>query len=392
VALGFPLLAFVVLLGWVALQGIDIGLPIVPILGLLVASALSERILIQLGPRSWYSPSTSVIVVVGLLGGPLLGAAAGIATKAADGDPIWRRRAAEGGLAALQGIAAGIIGLARWSGSGQAIAVAAGAMLAAVALNAVGRALTMLERRVKPFAAVWARGCRIDIGDAVIAMPVLAMLLLVAPESSYLAVAVVGSILTALTFAHRLSKSAVAALEAEQVNARRDPLTGAPNRRAFEELLATEHARMLRGDQPAGLFVVDIDRFKSINDRFGHAAGDQVLIACVARLTEGLRAVDTVARWGGEEITILSPGIKTEHDLAIFGERIRSLVGDTPLITQRTALHVTVSVGGTLLDGTQPASAAIRQADQAMYDEKRERDTSITVMPPRHVARLEAVS
>ena len=139
---------------------------------------------------------------------------------------------------------------------------------------------------------------------------------------------------------------------------------------------------MLRGDHPAGLFVVDIDRFKSINDRFGHAVGDQVLIACVNRLTEGLRAVDVVARWGGEEITVLAPGVKTESDLEQFGERIRSLVGDTPLIAQRMALPVTVSVGGTLLDGTQPASAAIRQADQAMYDAKRQRDTSITTMPP----------
>ena len=92
---------------WVAREGIDIGLPVIPLLGLLVASALSERILIQLGPRSWYSPSTSVIVVVGLLGGPVLGAAAGLATKVADGEQAWRRRAAEGGLAALQGIAAG---------------------------------------------------------------------------------------------------------------------------------------------------------------------------------------------------------------------------------------------------------------------------------------------
>ncbi len=391
VAVGFPLLALLLACGWVAYEGVGLRLPIIPLVGLLVATALSERILIQLGPRSWYSPSTSVIVVVGLLGGPLLGIAAGIATKSGERGQVWRRRCAEGGLASLQGFAAGVVGLVSWTGSGQAVAVAAGAMVAAVAVNSAGRALTIIERRLKPFGAVWMRGFRIDVGDAIIAIPVLATLMLVAPQSSYLAVAVVGSILTALTFAHRLSKSAVAALEAEQVNARRDPLTGAPNRRAFEELLATEHARVLRGDQAAGLFVVDIDRFKSINDRYGHAVGDQVLIACVTRLSEGLRAVDTVARWGGEEITILAPGIKTEHDLAQFGERIRSLVGDLPLIAQRTALPVTVSVGGTLLDGTQSATAAIRHADQAMYDAKRRRDTSVTVMPPATSARLEAV-
>jgi diguanylate cyclase (GGDEF)-like protein len=390
VAVGFPVLAFVLAAAWLMHDGLDIRLPLIPMLGLLVATALSERILIQLGPRSWYSPSTSVIVVVGLLGGPLLGVAAGIATKVAARDQVWRRQSAEGGIASLQGFAAGLVGLSAWNGSGQALAVAAGATVAAVAVNSAGRALTIFERRLTPFAAVWVRGFRIDVGDAIIAVPVLTALMLVVSQSSYLAVAVVGSVLTALTFAHRLSKAAVAALEAEQVNARRDPLTGAPNRRAFEELLASEHARVLRGDHPAGLFVVDIDRFKSINDRYGHAIGDQVLISCMTRLTEGLRAVDVVARWGGEEITVLAPGMKTERDLMQFGERIRALVGDTPLLTQRTALPVTVSVGGTLLDGTQPASTVIRQADQAMYEAKRQRDTSVTMMPPTRTLRLEA--
>jgi diguanylate cyclase (GGDEF)-like protein len=390
VAVSFPLLAFTLAAAWFVHAGLDVQLPIIPVIGLLIATALSERILIQLGPRSWYSPSTSVIVAVGLLGGPLLGVAAGIATKTANRDQVWRQRCTEGGLAALQGFVAGLVGLIGWSGSGQAVAVAAGATLAAVIVNSAGRALTIIERRLTPFAAVWLRGMRIDVGDAVIAVPVIASLMLVVPQSSYLAVAVVGSILTALTFAHRLSKSAVAALAAEQVNARRDPLTGAPNRRAFEELLASEHARILRGDHAAGLFVVDIDRFKSINDRHGHAVGDQVLIACINRLSEGLRAIDVVARWGGEEITVLAPGIKTERDLEVFGERIRSLVGDTPLMTQRTALPVTVSVGGTLLDGAQPASEAIRQADQAMYEAKRRRDRSVTTMPPNRKLRLEA--
>ena len=169
----------------------------------------------------------------------------------------------------------------------------------------------------------------------------------------------------------------VAALAAEQANARRDQLTGAPNRRAFEEALAAEHARVVRGDLPAGLFVVDIDRFKSINDRFGHAVGDEVLDRVRAPPHRGLCAVDVVARWGGEEITVLAPGVRAGRQLEQFAraDPHRSSAR-RPLATSTTALPVTVSVGGTLLDGLGPASAAIRRADEALYDAKRTRDAS----------------
>ena len=74
--------------------------------------------------------------------------------------------------------------------------------------------------------------------------------------------------------------------------------------------MVAEHSRVVRGAVPAGLFVVDLDRFKSVNDRFGHGVGDEVLIEVVRRLTDGLRPSDVVARWGGEEITVLAPGVR----------------------------------------------------------------------------------
>ena len=124
--------------------------------------------------------------------------------------------------------------------------------------------------------------------------------------------------------------------------------------------MTSEHARVVRGAVPAGLFVVDLDRFKSINDRFGHGIGDEVLIEVVRRLSEGLRPSDIVARWGGEEITVLAPGVRGRRQLEQFGERIRTLVRELPIVTSTTALPVTVSVGGTLLDGSGPSDDGSR--------------------------------
>ena len=179
-------------------------------------------------------------------------------------------------------------------------------------------------------------------------------------------------------------------LATEQENARRDLLTGAPNRRAFEEALVTEHARIVRGAQPAGLFVVDIDRFKTINDRYTHRIGDEVLVAVVERLSDGLRTTDVVARWGGEEITVLAPGIRGSRSLESFADRIRKLIGDEPLELAETRVPVTVSVGGTLLDGSLTPAAALDQADRALYEAKRTRDAVVVSLPPRLTLRLES--
>jgi diguanylate cyclase (GGDEF)-like protein len=194
-----------------------------------------------------------------------------------------------------------------------------------------------------------------------------------------------------LTIAHRLRLTTIQELVAEQANARRDQLTGAPNRRAFEEALTAEHARIVRGSLPAGLFVVDIDRFKTINDRFGHAIGDEALVTVTRRLVESLRPSDIVARWGGEEITVLAPGLGSRQALERFAGRIRAIIGDDPLETSLDAIPVTVSVGATLLDGSIAPLEALRFADAALYDAKRTRDAAAVRMPPPRAAKLEIV-
>lgn len=389
VAIGIPLIAVAAAALWTAGSGpsVDTSLPIA--VALLVVAAAAEHIIVQLGPRSWYTASTPVIVLAALLGGPLLGVAAGVSTQLIRPEAVWRRRSAEGGVAALQGLAAGIAGTALLAGGNRAVAAAA-AILAAVGVNSAGRLLIMLERRTRPLLTLWRRGLLVDLLETVLVIPLLSAMLIANDESPPLVVSAVASLLAVLMIAQRSRATTEAALATEQENARRDQLTGAPNRRAFEEVMAAEHARVVRGGIPAGLFVIDLDCFKSVNDRFGHSVGDEALIEVVRRLTEGLRPSDVVARWGGEEFTVLAPGVRGRRQLEQVGERIRTLVCELPIATSKIALPLTLSVGGTLLDGSVPPATAFDRADGALLEAKRTRDASEIVLPPSLTLRLES--
>ena len=361
---------------------------------LVALAAAASQAVVQLGPRSWYTAATPVVVLAGLLGGPLIGVAAGVATQVVRRGAVWRRVGAEGGTAALQGLAAGLVGLALVGGGdltgAEAAATAAAAMLAAVAVNSACRFLIILERHPGRLVELWARGIRVDLLETVLVAPLLAVLLITSDANAALVLAATASLLASLLIAQRSRESTAIALAAEQMNARRDQLTGAPNRRAFEEVMIAEHARVVRGGLPAGLFLIDLDRFKSVNDRFGHKVGDEVLVEVVRRLTDGLRPTDVVARWGGEEITVLAPGVRGRRQLEQFAERIRLLVRELPVATSTTALPVTVSVGGTLLDGSVAPSVALHRADGALYDAKRTRDAVAISLPPRLTLHLES--
>jgi len=386
-----PLLAALATALWTTGSGASLRTALPTAIALLLAAAAAEHIVVQLGPRSWYTASTPVVVLAALLGGPLLGVAAGVSTQLIRPGAVWRRQAAEGGVAALQGLAAGIVGTALLATGGRsAVTTAAAAMAAAVAVNSVCRFLIILERHADLIFELWPAGTRVDLLEAVLVVPLLSVLLIADGESAALVVTTVISLLAALFIAQRSRATTAAELAAEQANARRDQLTGAPNRRAFEEAMIAEHSRVVRGAVPAGLFVVDLDRFKSVNDRFGHGVGDEVLIEVVRRLTEGLRPADVVARWGGEEIAVLAPGVKGRRQLEQFGERIRTLVRELPVATSTTVLPLTVSVGGTLLDGSVPPTTAFDRADGALYEAKRTRDASAVVLPPRLSLRRES--
>ncbi|MDH5259543.1 MAG: GGDEF domain-containing protein, partial [Gammaproteobacteria bacterium] len=101
-----------------------------------------------------------------------------------------------------------------------------------------------------------------------------------------------------------------------------DSLTGIPNRKAYEERILHECERYCRHDTPVSMLVCDVDKFKQINDRYGHAAGDNVLKSIALVLWENIRSVDFVARYGGEEFVIIMPGA-TLDDAAKAAEKLR---------------------------------------------------------------------
>lgn len=145
-----------------------------------------------------------------------------------------------------------------------------------------------------------------------------------------------------------------------------DALTGLLNRRSFGEIAERELARCRRSGRPLALALGDIDFFKRINDRYGHAAGDHVLQVVANLLPAALREYDSVARWGGEEFVVLLPDADREHALTI-AERLRaSIAGSHPQFEGET-IPVTMTLGVAQLDSDDSWHAIVARADEALY-------------------------
>jgi len=149
-----------------------------------------------------------------------------------------------------------------------------------------------------------------------------------------------------------------------------DPMTQLLNRRAAENRLQQEQARVRRHGEAYALAMIDIDRFKMVNDRYGHAVGDEVLRAVAARIEAGLREEDWVARWGGEEFLVFLRDI--DHREAIFVmERLAAKVKATAVATEAGELNLTLSIGVALSDALDtPCDAVVEAADQSLYRAK----------------------
>jgi diguanylate cyclase (GGDEF)-like protein len=164
-----------------------------------------------------------------------------------------------------------------------------------------------------------------------------------------------------------------------------DPLTGAYNRRYFDQRLHEEANRALRSGQPLCCMMLDVDHFKRINDVFGHAAGDAVLREMTLHIKAQLRTSDVMARYGGEEFALLLTQTEISPALVI-AERIRQTVADAHfVIAGGTNLAVTLSLGAAMLDRTREpdtaAAALVEEADAAMYRAKNGGRNRVNVSP-----------
>ena len=154
----------------------------------------------------------------------------------------------------------------------------------------------------------------------------------------------------------------------------RDPLTGLANRRQFELALAGEIDRVARAGEPALVLMIDIDHFKRVNDTHGHPVGDLAIKAVAQALQEGVRPMDTLARFGGEEFALILPNCPPAFGRAV-AERFRLKVQNRAIeIAPSQALHLTVSIGGAYAPQWVRSSATlwIERADRQLYRAKAE--------------------
>ena len=149
-----------------------------------------------------------------------------------------------------------------------------------------------------------------------------------------------------------------------------DPLTGAFNRRALSDIAEREWARAIRHGHPLSLVTIDIDHFKRINDRFGHAAGDDVLKALVKFLQGTIRTEDCLGRIGGEEFVILFPDTNAAGACAM-AERLKGQMAELCPQSDGVGIPFTVSIGATKCHPTRETFAdALQRADSALYRAK----------------------
>jgi diguanylate cyclase (GGDEF)-like protein len=149
-----------------------------------------------------------------------------------------------------------------------------------------------------------------------------------------------------------------------------DALTGIPNRRAFLE----EAEQLLDGSRKTGgrlsVLMIDVDRFKSVNDTYGHGAGDKVLSVVAGCAKSQLRDADLVGRYGGDELVIALADCPAAYATQI-AERIRRVVAATPVVTEDGVVSVTLSIGIAGADDCENMLTLLARADLALYDAKR---------------------
>lgn len=154
-------------------------------------------------------------------------------------------------------------------------------------------------------------------------------------------------------------------------HARTDALTGLSNRHAMEEAFPQEIARCLQSQSPVSLIMIDVDEFKSFNDKFGHVAGDRALSAVAHVLRKQFRPRDLLVRYGGDEFSVLLPGVKVSEAMAV-ADRVRSAVSGSTGASNDSLIQIPVkiSLGVAELADRGSYESLLRAADDALYRAK----------------------
>lgn len=171
----------------------------------------------------------------------------------------------------------------------------------------------------------------------------------------------------------RVNEQLQEALAQSEEAANHDHLTGVLNRRSFLDRTFRHRVATKQDDEMTALILLDLDRFKSINDGHGHSVGDAVLVHCAGVLRREVRANDVLARWGGEEFIVLMPNTTAEEALAC-AERLRNALAEAELagaeVDGPDGVHVTASFGVATLGPRDAFHEALRAADAALYAAK----------------------
>ena len=151
--------------------------------------------------------------------------------------------------------------------------------------------------------------------------------------------------------------------------AQQDILTRLPNRRGIQQFIEFESARARRQKKPLSLILCDIDRFKRVNDQYGHDGGDVVLKHVSDLFKASIREQDGVARWGGEEFLFVLPDTE-ESNAVVLAEKVRETLATSPVELQQEKVVITASFGVAQIDFEQGLDKALTLADKALYKAK----------------------
>lgn len=166
-------------------------------------------------------------------------------------------------------------------------------------------------------------------------------------------------------------KALAAALQEVEVLMQHDPLTGLYNRQHLQVRLEAERERATAGGHRFCVALIDLDHFKLINDRHGHAMGDNVLVTFACQAQAVLRETDTIARWGGEEFLIMLPDTEPVDKAGIALGRLRASLRQTPFSEEAPEMRVTFSAGVAEWAQGESIDQLLERADKALYDAKR---------------------